>query len=159
MNPKRIILAFSFSIAFGGSLFSQQNTLATGGEATGPGGAVSFSVGQIDYTSQSGTSGSINQGVQQPLEFFNVGVDDKTNTFAFLIYPNPVVAELNVELKDISLNQLSFVLTDVSGKIIETFAITQNKFTINMVDLNHANYFLNFVKQGTVVGSYQIVKK
>lgn len=45
---------------------AQQAILAAGGEATGAGGTVSFSVGQIDYIEATGGGGKANQGVQQP---------------------------------------------------------------------------------------------
>jgi hypothetical protein len=40
-----------------------------GGEATGSGGSVSYSVGQVVYTTNTGINGSVAQGVQQPYEF------------------------------------------------------------------------------------------
>jgi hypothetical protein len=45
-------------------LYSQNSTLSSGGQATGTGGSVSYSVGQIAYSSLSGTNGSLIQGVQ-----------------------------------------------------------------------------------------------
>jgi len=41
---------------------------ASGGNATGTGGTVSYSVGQVFYTINTGTTGFIVQGVQQPFE-------------------------------------------------------------------------------------------
>jgi hypothetical protein len=49
------------------SAFAQQNTTAAGGNATGAGGSVSYSVGQIDYITETGAGGKANQGVQQPV--------------------------------------------------------------------------------------------
>ena len=47
--------------------FAQKNTISAGGLATGAGGTVSYSIGQIDYISATGTGGTANQGLQQPL--------------------------------------------------------------------------------------------
>ncbi|MFM2191538.1 MAG: hypothetical protein RLZZ118_495, partial [Bacteroidota bacterium] len=44
---------------------AQQATTATGGDATGSGGSAAYSVGQIVYTTHTGTTGSVAQGVQQ----------------------------------------------------------------------------------------------
>ena len=114
---------------------AQQNTVGAGGEATGSGGTFSFSVGQIDFSSQSGTTGSITQGVQQPLEFFNVGIAEQKTDFTVLMYPNPVVAELHVDLQNVSLEKLTYVLTDVTGKIIETKNIHSE--LIRKINLNY----------------------
>jgi len=46
--------------------FSQQNVVAAGGNAQSASGSVSYSVGQIDYTTSMGGIVSVAQGVQQP---------------------------------------------------------------------------------------------
>jgi hypothetical protein len=48
-----------------GGLQAQETPAATGGEATVSGGTVSYSVGQVVYTSAKGRNGSAAQGVQQ----------------------------------------------------------------------------------------------
>ncbi|MCX6272178.1 MAG: carboxypeptidase-like regulatory domain-containing protein [Bacteroidetes bacterium] len=48
------------------SLLAQQGFVSTGGQATGAGGTVSFSIGQVDYLSAAGNNGTIIQGLQQP---------------------------------------------------------------------------------------------
>jgi hypothetical protein len=158
MKTKNQFLLFLLSLFFSGGLVAQHNTVATGGEASGSGGTVSYTVGQIDYSSPTGSSGNINQGVQQPLEFFNLSVSENQLDFAVLLYPNPVVAELHVDLSGISLDQLSFTLTDATGRLIQAEAIQKDQITINMVELSRANYFLNFSQKGKIVSSYQIIK-
>ena len=44
---------------------AQQATTATGGNASGSGGTVAYSVGQIVYTTNTGSTGSVAQGMQQ----------------------------------------------------------------------------------------------
>lgn len=156
MVVRNLVFVCSLSLTSVG--FGQQNTVAAGGNGSGAGGTVSYSVGQIDFIAQEGTNGSLNQGVQQPLEFFTVGLDDQSSNFDVVIYPNPVLAELQVSFQDFSLDQLSYVLTDVNGKILETKIIDKNQLTINMVDFARASYFLSFTQQGKVLGSYQIIK-
>lgn len=57
-------LVLLFPIYFQSS-FAQRGNVSSGGNATGSGGSVSYSVGQVFFSSNSGASGSINQGVQQ----------------------------------------------------------------------------------------------
>lgn len=54
-----VIIATAF---FG---YSQQGTVVSGGEATGPGGTMSFSTGQTDFMFFAGETGSIHFGLQQ----------------------------------------------------------------------------------------------
>ncbi len=49
-------------------LHAQESTTASGGEASGDGGTVSYSVGQVVYGTHSGTTGSVSEGIQQAYE-------------------------------------------------------------------------------------------
>ena len=159
MKTKNQFLYFLIAFFFGSSLWAQQNTVSTGGSATGAGGTVSYSVGQIDYSSYSGSNGSIHQGVQQPLEFFNLSLPEQILSFEVLLFPNPTIAELKVQLKDFALNRLHFILTDATGKEVQRELILNNNFSINMVDLGRGSYYLNFFKDKQILGSYQVIKK
>ena len=55
---------------------AQQAITATGGNASGSGGTVAYSVGQIIYATNTGTTGSVAQGVHQPYEISIVEVED-----------------------------------------------------------------------------------
>lgn len=158
METKSKFLLFLLSFFFGGNLIAQSNTVSTGGEASGSGGTVSYSVGQIDYSSQSGSSGTVHQGLQQPLEFFNLSVHENQMDFAVRLFPNPVIAELHIDLSEVNLDLLNYTLTDASGRLIDTQKIETDHIDINMSNLNRANYFLNFIKNGKIMSSYQIVK-
>jgi hypothetical protein len=59
-----ILTFFGLSI----NLTAQNNTVSAGGDAEGSNGSISFTVGQVVYTSAEGSNGSINQGVQQPYD-------------------------------------------------------------------------------------------
>lgn len=155
---KNQFLFFLFAFFFGGPLWGQQNTVSAGGEATGTGGTVSYSVGQIDYSFQSGTNGSVSQGVQKPLTTEINNLIEFEKEFSVLLFPNPTVAELHVDLKEVSLDHLNYVLTDAKGKQIQTLKVTSEKVTINMTDYTRGNFFLNFVQEGKIVGSYTVIK-
>lgn len=58
--------------------YSQENVAVSGGNATGSGGSSSYSVGQITYTSQTGSGGNVTLGVQQPYEIVTLGKDNFT---------------------------------------------------------------------------------
>ena len=66
MMKLSIILPITlFNLMFYFTTSAQQNTVASGGMATGSGGSVSYSIGQIDYITATGTGGTASQGVQQ----------------------------------------------------------------------------------------------
>ena len=53
-----------------GFLQAQQSAVASGGNASGVGGTVSYSVGQVLYTTASGVGGSVVQIFKQPIFSF-----------------------------------------------------------------------------------------
>lgn len=58
------LLFFSCTII---SANAQKGIVSAGGSATGSGGSVSFSVGQLDFIAVNSANGSVFQGVQQPV--------------------------------------------------------------------------------------------
>ncbi len=53
--------------------YAQEGATAAGGDASGSGGTVAYSVGQVAYTSNTGSTGSVSQGVQQAYRFLPPG--------------------------------------------------------------------------------------
>ena len=84
---------------------AQQNTASAGGNYTGSGGSISFSIGQANYTYHSNAFGSVNQGVQQPYEIFPVGfTEHQENTIGergdrFFSHLKPVGNDLLVDME------------------------------------------------------------
>ena len=69
MRHKRLKLSTVLLLGLGlTGVQAQTSVNATGGDASGGGGSVSYSVGQVVYTTHTGTSGSVAEGVQQPYE-------------------------------------------------------------------------------------------
>ena len=90
---KKIIILLCIGIT---SAKAQQSIHTSGGNAAGTGGTVSYSVGQMNYTTNTGTSGSASAGVQQPFEISTVTglVDSKALNIQLSAYPNPTFDNL-----------------------------------------------------------------
>ena len=58
-----VLLAFTFSLS---TSLAQEIIPASGGNAEGVGGSVSYSVGQVFYSIHAADVGSVAEGVQQP---------------------------------------------------------------------------------------------
>jgi len=70
MKYKKLKLSAVLLLGIGlTGLQAQESVNATGGNALGNGGTASYSVGQMIYTTNTGTGGNtVAQGVQQPFE-------------------------------------------------------------------------------------------
>lgn len=138
---------------------AQQATTATGGDASGSGGTVAYSVGQIVYTTNTGTTGSVAQGVQQAYEISIVtGLEDTQISLNMQAYPNPTTDYLTLNVGNFELSTLNFQLYDISGKLIESRKIISSTETIAMGNLSSATYFLKVSNNNNEVKSFKIIK-
>ena len=160
MNKKTILLSVLFLSAFGLSeIQAQESIVASGGIGTGTGGSVSYSVGQVAYTNISNETGSINQGVQQPFEFFIVGLDvNKEISLSMIVYPNPTSDFIKLEVESKMYTKLSYQLVNLHGKLLNSQKISSSITLVPMESLPPASYFLYVNDDKTVLKTFKIIK-
>jgi len=162
MKYKRLQLSAILLLGLGlTGLQAQENANATGGDASGSGGSVSYSVGQAAYTTNTGTSGSVAQGVQQAYAIFEVtGIEAaKDITLSVSAYPNPTTNYLTLEVKEFELSGLSFQLYNIEGKILKKEIISDSQTSIDMSNLVSETYFLKLLNNKQEVKSFEIIKQ
>ena len=122
MRHKRLKLSAVLLLGLGlTGLQAQTSVNATGSNASGSGGSVSYSVGQVVYTTNTGTNGSVAQGVQQPFEISVVtGLEEaKGINLSVTAYPNPTTDYLTLSIADFDASKLSYQLYDMNGKLLQ----------------------------------------
>lgn len=161
MNTKKIKIVVLFLLGFGLlTAQAQQAITATGGDDSGSGGTVAYSVGQIVYTTNTGTNGSVAQGVQQSYIISIVlGIEDNSTKLELTAYPNPTTNFLTLNVGNAELSTLRFQLYDISGKLIESRKIISSTETIGMENLPSAIYFLKVANNNQEVKTFKIIKK
>ena len=158
MKHKKIKLSVLL-LGIGITAQAQQATTATGGDASGSGGTIAYSVGQIVYTTNTGITGSVAQGVQQPYEISIVlGIEDNSIKLELTAYPNPTTNYLTLNVGKAELSTLNFQLYDISGKLIESRKIISSAEIIAMENLPSANYFLKVTNNNKEVKTFKIIK-
>ncbi|GAB4451343.1 MAG: hypothetical protein Fur0028_06900 [Bacteroidales bacterium] len=161
MRHKRLKLTAILLLGLGlTGLQAQTSVNATGGDASGSGGSASYSVGQVVYTTNTGTNGTVAQGVQQPYEISVVtGIEQaKGINLSVSAYPNPTTDYLTLEVKDFELLTLNFQLFDMNGKLLQSEKITSNQTSIVMSNLVPATYFVKVIQGNKEVKSFKIIK-
>jgi hypothetical protein len=137
---------------------AQQAITSSGGDASGSGGTIAYSVGQIGYNFHTGITGSVVQGVQQPYEIYIVmGENDRQISLNIQAYPNPTSDYLTLNIGNIDILTLSFQLIELGGKIIESKKITSSIETIRMENLPSSTYFLK-IRSSNKEGDERIFK-
>jgi hypothetical protein len=150
-----LILIFGFT-----GLQAQEAIPASGGDASGSGGSVSYSVGQMVYTTNQGTNGTITQGVQQPYEISVVsGLEEATSiNLICSAYPNPTTDYLVLKVENYDIENLSYQLSDIDGKLLEIRKLEGNETFIVMSNFVPAVYFLKVIQNNKELKTFKIVK-
>jgi hypothetical protein len=141
------------------TVLAQQGTNASGGEAAGLGGSVSFTVGQLDYTHTTGSNGSITQGIQQPIEIVTItGVEEKHIHLTASVYPNPTTNFIILKIENFKSGNFTFSVCDEQGKVLIKEKAEQKEISISLNDLPNAIYFLNVSSNNREVKIFKIIK-
>jgi hypothetical protein len=138
---------------------AQTSVNTSGGNATGSGGTVSYTIGQIVYTTNSGSTGSIAQGVQQPYEISIVqGIENLAVHLQLNAYPNPTSDYISLTIDNKVFSNGSLQLYDINGKLIESKKIIASVEKISLASLPSATYFLKVTIDDKEVKTFKIVK-
>jgi hypothetical protein len=155
MRSLTTIIALIFSVG----LYAQQTVPATGGDATGAGGSSSYTVGQVVYTTNTGSTGSVAQGVQQPYEIYtSVGIEVTEINLELVAYPNPTNNELTLNIGNYNNEKLSYQLYDMQGKLLDSKQVVNISTTIVMQDLPVSTYLLNILDNKSLIKTFNIIK-
>lgn len=158
MKKIKLIIAFLFCFTYSG-IMAQESINASGNDATGSGGTAAYSVGQVVYTYESGSNGSSNQGVQQPIEFFVNGVDEAGDiNLTMNVYPNPANTIINLEIGKSNFENLSYQLFDVTGKLLISEKINEARTPIPMESFSSGTYLLKIAELKNTLKSFTIIK-
>jgi Secretion system C-terminal sorting domain len=150
-------------IGLGGAtrLQAQETVITTGGEASGTGGIASYTIGQVFYTTQTGTNGNtVASGVQQPYEISVVtGIHEaKGINLSVTAYPNPTTDYLTVKVENYKTEHLQYQVFDMNGKLLQTVRAQGQETKIETSNLVPANYFVKVLDDNKEIKVFKIIK-
>ena len=158
---KKFSLLLPVVLCFGMfGLQAQQVVTTSGDNASGSGGTVSYTVGQIVYTTNTGTNGSAAQGVQQPFEISVVtGIEEALGiSLEIMVYPNPTTEFITLKIENHEVLNLRYQLNDIKGSLLQDNKIEGNETSVEMSSLLPATYFLKVTDNKKVVKTFKIIK-
>jgi len=154
---KTILFCLLFTVEF---TFAQAALTASGGEAVGDGGTLSYTIGQVDYIQASGSGGTASQGVQQPFTITVLGNDDYPGIeLKALVFPNPTTNYINLIITNVVAEDLSYQLFDMNRRIISSHKITNQETIIPMERLASTTYLLYVLDQNSQLKVFKIIKE
>jgi hypothetical protein len=141
-------------------VLAQTTNPATGGNATGTGGSLSYSVGQVVYTTNTGTNGIVSQGVQQPYEISVVTAIRSTGEInpECNVFPNPTRRDVKLVVGTNDFENLRFQIYDMNGIRIQDKKIESEETEILMDSLSPSTYFLKVLSGNKEIKTFKIIK-
>jgi hypothetical protein len=124
IKKSRPILLLATGLLWASFAQAQESVNATGGVATGSGGTAAYSIGQVVYTTNTGSTGSVAQGVQHAYEIFPVGIMETTLNITLSVFPNPTSDNLILQVSDYNNEKMTYQLYDMHGKLLNNGQVT-----------------------------------
>ena len=153
----RIVTFFFSTLVL--SLNAQETVTTTGLKTEGPGGTMSYSVGQVNVAQSTGAGGSVLEGVQQPYIIDpTVGLDISNIDLKLATYPNPTSDQITLTAQDLNLENLSLRVHNIEGKVLLSKASIGNNNKINLQPFPANTYMLNIYMDQIIIKSFRIIK-
>lgn len=139
---------------------------ASGEDALGNAGSISYSIGQVFFTYIGESVYNVAQGVQQSNIVDNTEVIDRPEDIIdspevnVIVYPNPTTDYINIAMKDVDLDngQNSYQLFNYQGKLIEQHKITDDRTQINLQHLSSSVYILQVFVKNKNFKTFKVLK-
>ncbi len=161
MRYKRLKLSIMLLLGVGLiGLQAQGSVNTTGGNASGNGGSISYSIGQLAIKTHTGTNGSIAEGLQQPYQISVVKAIEESQEIklSVMAYPNPTSNYLTLTINESDLSNLLYQLYDINGNLLQSQRITKTNNCILMDKLAPASYFVKIIQKNKEVKTFKIIK-
>jgi len=156
---KTILLIACCLLGWGASSsFAQQGTVSAGGTASGTGGTVTYTVGETNYINTTGSGGTITQGLQQPLEIYLSSIGEITLPVEVSLFPNPTNEYVVLSVAAGDVNDLSYQLYDMQGKLLEGNKLNDTHTNIAMTNYASATYFIKVLNSKNESKEFKIIK-
>ena len=154
---KKLFLPLALFLS--GIILAQESVNTSGSNATGSGGTASYTVGQVAYTSSSGSNGSVSVGVQQAYTITaTTGIDETNFNLKASVYPNPTTDLLVLSINELK-QDYTYQVLDMAGKLLINGQLRNNQTQLDFSSYATGSYYVNVItKQNKQIKTFQVIK-
>ncbi len=142
-------------------LTEAQSTIASGGGNASSGGiSVSYTIGQIFYSSIDSATFKVTEGVQQTYEILTATEIKEAENIKLImnVFPNPTKNDLTLIIENYSIYNLTCSFIDISGKQLFTEQIKNKLTQIKISNYPVSTYFLKVFDKNKEIKTFKIIK-
>ncbi|GDX65657.1 hypothetical protein LBMAG36_07230 [Chlorobiota bacterium] len=156
----RLLCLLLIFFSFYKSASAQQSFTSVGGDAKGPTGSVSYSVGLLTYSTHISRTGMECQGVQQPFEVARILSSEEYNTqdLSIFAYPNPTTDMLSIASQNDFPSGTIAEFRDMKGSIVKSMTLESNTHSFSISEFITGTYLLVIKNDDTILASFKIIK-
>jgi len=139
-----------------------ETILASGSNASGTSGTVTYSIGQVFYTYIGESVYTVAQGIQhQEKEETLETPDVETPKTELFVFPNPTTDYVNLSLKGLEFTngKRYYTLYDIQGRLLKQGIIEDAETQISLSNLSSSIYMLTIYIDNQVFKTFKILKK
>lgn len=162
MKPIKLLSIIACLFAIGqAKMHAQETVSASGGNATGNNGSMSYTAGQVFCSTLTAANSTLTEGVQQPHEIFRVTSSQAfvKSSLTVLAYPNPTTDKLLLEIENPIQKDLRYQIYNDQGQLLASYSIRSSDILISMENYIPAIYFLKIFQNQQEIISFKIVKQ
>ena len=153
--PLLAALGFASSV-----LTAQEAFVSSANEATGTGGSLSYSVGQLITSSQTADNTTIDVGIQLPLQIFTLSNPEvKSVQLTAKAFPNPSTDFVVLSLLDLGFEGMQYALYNLNGGLVSEASISEAETTVDLRELAAGTYVLHVTQSLKDIKTFKIIKK
>lgn len=160
MRNRKNLLTVTFLLCFTLPVLAQETILTTGGNTSATSGNISFSIGQVLFSTYADNDASVALGVQQPLEAMTIVAIKEIPGISLDIklYPNPANELIFLETMNEMDRNLSYFLYDSKGNLLENNYLTHRLTSIRISNYSSSMYLLKIRENNLDVKTFKIIK-
>ncbi|QHJ07638.1 T9SS type A sorting domain-containing protein [Hymenobacter busanensis] len=155
---KAAFLTFSFAFIGLAQARAQEAIVPAGGDASGSGGNVSYSLNYVAYTTGNSSGGSVSPGLLHPIETFVLSSKVRSTALKYEVYPNPTSGGVTLQAAGAFLRNYSYRLCDLQGRVVESQPLGGPTTGISLEQLPAAVYILTVSQGNKATQTFKIIK-
>ncbi|PRX41207.1 T9SS type A sorting domain-containing protein [Salegentibacter salegens] len=130
-----------------------------GGNISNAEGSLSYSIGQVYYSSHNEEEITVTEGVQQPLIIYTAPVEKTKKDFEVLAYPNPVANNFTIDASSYANRSLNYQIVDLNGRLLKEDRIEKPGSKIDISRFSAAIYLLRISDNDQHIKTIKIIKR
>jgi len=161
MNKRSLLLAVTvLTMMLPSGKIQAQEVLSTAGTSfVRPEYGITFTLGEMVIETFTDTAMILTQGFNQGY-LTAVAIQEKPGlAFGLNCFPNPATDILNLEVKGLFPENLTYSLFDVAGRLLTKGRIEDNISLISVHSLAPASYYLIVSQENIALKTFKIIKK